>query len=397
MRLKIIILLTFAVLLVSALGCASILDDYVRIETVRVGTGLVRPIGDFSEASNFEELKLVILDIVEKFEDYGRILIYSYDGDIHQDVRQVIYEILNNHPIGAFAVNDIVGEVSTIVTHFEVEINIEFNRSEQQMESIVMVDAVYQLEEYILHAMRAYEDELIIRTSMQEVTLESLEQLIWETYFNNPRHIIMMPSVGITVYPESGTDKIFEIHFGHMQPSVILGRRTITLIGSVVHNADAAVGESDAETLLTLVDMLIRASDFDEGTARIISEHGLQNPLATAFGALINGSAIGEGFAMAFKALCDELGIWNQVVLGEFDGMIHAWNIVYLNGNYYHIDVAMAAVYGIETVFLKNDIQFLFLGYSWNRAATPRAAGVLSYEEVRSKLIEPYYEEEYDE
>ena len=394
MRMKIVILLIFAKMLVFTIGCATILDGYVWSESLHVGSGAVRPIGEFSEVSNFDELKLVILEMVEMFEDSGRILIYSYDGDIREDLDLAIYEILHNHPIGAFAINNISGEVSTIVTHFEVEIAVDFNRSEQQIESVVYIESAGQLESYILNAMRAYEDELVIRTTMRGVTLRSLENLIRETYYNNPRHILMMPGVAITVFPESGTDRIFEIHFAHMLPSAILARRTTSLIGSVVHNADAAVGESDAETLLTLVEMLIRASDFDEGAARVISEHGVQNPLATAFGALVNGSAVGEGFAMAFKALCDELGIWNRVVLGELDGMIHAWNLVRLFGNYYHIDVAMAAFNGIETAFLKNDTALLYLDYSWDRASAPHADGVFSYEAVRDMLTLPEYDED---
>ena len=394
MRIKMLILLILLISLVFALGCASILEGSVWSESVHVGSGAVRPIGEFSEASNFEELKLVILEFVEQPETSGRILIYSYDGDIEEDIELAIYEILRNHPVGAFAVYDIFAEVSTIVTHFEVAIDVEFNRSEQQMESIVLIQSIEELESYILNSMKAYDDELIIRTRMRNITRHTLERLIWETYYNNPRHIIMMPSVAITVFPESGADRIFEIHFGHMQPSAILGRRTTTLIGSVVHNADAAIRETEAETLLALVETLIRASDFDEGAARVISEHGVQNPLATAFGALVNGSAVGEGFAMAFKALCDELGIRNEVILGEFYGMIHAWNIVYLYGNYYHIDVAMAVVNGIETAFLKSDEAFLYLEYLWDRANSPSADGVLSYEDVRSMTVQPYEEEE---
>jgi hypothetical protein len=394
---KSITLLAFAILLVSTLGCAAILEGSVWAESAHVGSGAARPIGEFSAASNFDELKLVILEIVETFEDSGKILIYSYDGDLHEDVDRAIYEILHNHPIGAFAVYDIIGEVAEIITHFEVGISVEFNRSEHQIDSIIFIESTNQLEAYILSAMTAYEDELVIRTDLREITPASLERLIWETYYNNPRHIIMMPNLAISVFPESGTDRIFEIHFGHMQSAAILGRRTTTLIGAVVHNADAAVGENDTETVLALVETLIRASDFDEGAARAISEHGVQNPLATAFGALVNGNAVGEGFAMAFKALCDELGINNQVVLGELGGMIHAWNIVNLGGNYYHIDVAMAAVNGLETAFLKNDEAFLYLEYSWDTGAVPRADGVLTYYDVRSMLTPVYDEDENDE
>jgi hypothetical protein len=306
---------------------------------------------------------------------------------------------MNEHPIGAFAVYEIVAVVTTIVTHFEIDINIEYKRTEQQIESIIFVETLEELNEELFRAMSEYSDELVIRSTLPEITAEKVVELVREVYYQNPRHIVMMPSTAIATFPESGSDVIFEIHFGHMQQALVLRRMATSLIGSVLHNADAAYGENEAIVVLSLTEILIRAAGFDEGAATTISEHGVQNPVATAHGALVNGIAVGEGFAMAFKALCDELGIDSSVVLGYLDGMIHAWNIVHLFGNYYHVDVAMAEVNGLSTAFLKNDSQFAQLGYVWDTENTVQADGELTYEAVRS-MLEPFpYEDDpyYDE
>lgn len=60
-------------------------------------------------------------------------------------------------------------------------------------------------------------------------------------------------------------------------------------------------------------------------------------------GALLNKKCVCEGFAKAFKYLCDKIGIECWVVHGEvinskFNGP-HAWNIVKISGHYHHIDV----------------------------------------------------------
>jgi hypothetical protein len=95
---------------------------------------------------------------------------------------------------------------------------------------------------------------------------------------------------------------------------------------------------------------------------------------------------------MAFKALCDELRFDCRIVLGLRDGMVHAWNIVALYGEYYHIDLAMSGVHGIEISFLRTDADFLEMGYEWDMEGTVRCEGTLTYEDIR-----PEEPEEYDE
>lgn len=60
-------------------------------------------------------------------------------------------------------------------------------------------------------------------------------------------------------------------------------------------------------------------------------------------GALGNGVAVCEGMAKAVKVLCDELNIWCIVALCEANPekgikYRHAWNVVKINGQYYHLD-----------------------------------------------------------
>ena len=63
-----------------------------------------------------------------------------------------------------------------------------------------------------------------------------------------------------------------------------------------------------------------------------------------AYGALINRRAVCEGYARAFKYVLDELKIPCVIVCGiaeNKDGQreSHAWNYVYLKGEWYAIDV----------------------------------------------------------
>lgn len=71
----------------------------------------------------------------------------------------------------------------------------------------------------------------------------------------------------------------------------------------------------------------------------------------TAYGCLVNGSAVCQGYSEAFKYIMDRLGIECGIVTGtartsdpygdseNSEPMPHAWNYVRLNGIYYWIDV----------------------------------------------------------
>lgn len=59
---------------------------------------------------------------------------------------------------------------------------------------------------------------------------------------------------------------------------------------------------------------------------------------SNAYGALIEGKAVCEGYARAFKYLCDKVDIPCELVIGQTD-IEHMWNLVQIEGKWYNIDV----------------------------------------------------------
>lgn len=57
-----------------------------------------------------------------------------------------------------------------------------------------------------------------------------------------------------------------------------------------------------------------------------------------AYGALVSGSAVCEGYSKAMKLLCDRMGIPCVLVGGNANGEAHMWNYVRLDGAYYLLD-----------------------------------------------------------
>lgn len=60
---------------------------------------------------------------------------------------------------------------------------------------------------------------------------------------------------------------------------------------------------------------------------------------STAYGALVLGQAYCDGYAYAAKQLLNKAYIDSLVVYGETDEVEHVWNMVEIDGSFYHLDV----------------------------------------------------------
>lgn len=63
----------------------------------------------------------------------------------------------------------------------------------------------------------------------------------------------------------------------------------------------------------------------------------MESHVYDAFGALVKKRAVCQGYAEAYSALCNYVGIPCELVSSR--PMNHAWNVVCIDGNWYHVDV----------------------------------------------------------
>ena len=81
----------------------------------------------------------------------------------------------------------------------------------------------------------------------------------------------------------------------------------------------------------------------------------------TAYGALVEGRAVCQGYALSFQLLMQRLGVESLFVSSSM--MNHAWNMVQLDGSWYHVDCTwddpVPDVPGrvLYTAFLVSDVQ----------------------------------------
>lgn len=133
----------------------------------------------------------------------------------------------------------------------------------------------------------------------------------------------------------------------------------------------------DAE-LTRIVSSIIspNMSEFDKITAinkYLIDRFEYDNSLKsnTAYTALTTGKATCQGYAMAAYKMFNLIGIENRIVVGELDGVPHGWNLVKLNGKWYHLDVTNNDSLRKNIYFLKNDNILKDSGFTWKASDYP--------------------------
>lgn len=73
----------------------------------------------------------------------------------------------------------------------------------------------------------------------------------------------------------------------------------------------------------------------------------------SAYGGLIDHKCVCQGYAEAYKRLLDAAGVYCDVVCGKIKGSLeyHAWNLVRIGGNNYHVDVTWDSMEGGRVIF----------------------------------------------
>ena len=128
-----------AVLLLS--GCSAMLErSYVSVEEHNEN-----PASDGGSAlrvESYQELVSAILYCVSNGEETGVIRLYNYPRDVESDLESACLEVVQEDPLGAYAVDYIRHEIRHIVSYYEATVHIAYRRTAEQIASVVSVTGV---------------------------------------------------------------------------------------------------------------------------------------------------------------------------------------------------------------------------------------------------------------
>ncbi len=94
-------------------------------------------------------------------------------------------------------------------------------------------------------------------------------------------------------------------------------------------------GMTDFEKELAIHDYIVNHCRYD---VENYEAENIPPESHSAYGVLVKEIAVCEGYAKAMKLLMDKAGVESLVIAGSSKAQSHAWNLVKLDGAYYHVD-----------------------------------------------------------
>lgn len=181
----------------------------------------------------------------------------------------------------------------------------------------------------ILRALRAMETETDI--TAYGIPRERVADLYREVLAENPSIFYADGGVGWSYYSNTGCAAVLEIRY-------LDGVGAAEVAAYEVAAAEALrcvqPWMNAVQIALVLHDHLALRTAYDQQGY----ESGSIDPMSySAYGALVLGKAVCSGYARAYQDLLARCGIPCEVV--DSDSLDHAWNLVQLGPNWYHVDV----------------------------------------------------------
>lgn len=367
---KLMALILSAAAAVFLCGCSGIYNkEYLSVKDYEPAVQENYSSKDKINVRNFSGLKQAILRFAYAGETEGRILFdSSYDGDPLEDMASACWQVRTQDALCAYCVENIAYELTKIVTTNEAAVYISYSSFCESADNIIHLPFSYGIESTLNDALENRDRNLVVLVSSSSYSAEDIEGLLTKIYRENPAVVPREPQANVNMYSGTGSQRLYEISINYGLTSDELEQRIAAL------QAIDAFSNLQIEELSEYQKALI-ACQYLMDNCRI-SNSSTDN---TAYEALVNHEANSEGIAFAYVELCRQLNLECNIVYGQLFWEDYCWNIVKVDGNYYHVDASECIRSGLESGFLKDDEGF-WGNYRWDVASYPKCVGDLSYQ-----------------
>ncbi|MCD7917907.1 MAG: hypothetical protein LUF84_05580 [Clostridiales bacterium] len=305
-------------------------------------------------ATTYAELLNCIQYFVTMGETEGTVRLYQYTGDVGEDLETACQEVVQDDPLGTYALSGISYTYQHIVTYYECTVTYTYRRTFDQIASIRTVNGTTEIRAAIASALQSWEEELVLEMSSYYADQDGILSLVQEAYYQNPSYAVEYPSVLVTVYHSTGTKRIVEITFQWTNTQAELQRMTEEVRSTAAAMTSGSVSQDETGVWL-LYSRLATIAQFDTESSDSVYD-------------ALNGDVVSShALALAFEVLCDLAGISCETVYGTRDDVPHWWNIVTTEGGSFYVDITEGAD---EETFRHYD-EDLSQRYSWDTQSYP--------------------------
>ncbi len=313
--------------------------------------------GQNISAANYATLYDALRQAVEAGLPQVTISVALYDrDDVASDTAHAVAQLRRYNPIAAYAVQDIQWKLGSIGGEQVLVVQLSYSCDQAHIRRIKNVENNEHAIEAIVSALCGFDSGIVLRIrSYQDA---DFLQLVADFAAENPHLVMEMPEVSVSIYPETGRDCVVELKFSYLTSREIL-RTMQQQVATVVDGAvDIVSVTQDTRGKYTQMYALL---------VERIQDYSLETSLTPAYSLLLYGVGDSKAFATVYAAMCRQAGLECLTVLGTYNSEPRYWNIVQINGIYYHVDLLRSKEEGQFRDMTDDEME----GYVWYFPAYP--------------------------
>ncbi len=181
----------------------------------------------------------------------------------------------------------------------------------------------------ILDGLLNMEEKIVLPVHLYPASSDKIFRLIEQVVLENP---VILYYSGCTYNKTTG---LLELNYREDRETGLAHSKVLREKALIVLNEVISPGMSAYDKALAIHDYVVEncAYDYENYTLGQIPPASY-----SAYGSLVLGVAVCEGYAEAMQLLLSRAGVESRILLGTSRDVSHAWNLVKLNGEYTHID-----------------------------------------------------------
>lgn len=333
-------------------GCSFFVEESYSSVTPHTITPISE--GAVISVGSYYELVNGLLYYVTKHEEVGQIRLVNYEKErAISHMTEAVAEVLTETALGSFGVDSVNWEINSILGTLEANIEIIYKKTQEDYDSILHLNGITSMTRVLTQHISEMGGGLVMQNSYASTDRSQVSRMIHQAFSGAAGTVVEMPQISTVFYPKEGPWRIVEISFNYaLGVSVRVSRQSA--LANRLHDSTSslwALGDIDLHQVL--LQNLWKESK--------VNDYGM-----TPYDVLVKRSGNARGFALAYLALCQEMGLQASVVEGTRDGEVYYWNLIALpTGSVHHVDILAGT--GADGSFpYYSDVELQALGYSWN-------------------------------
>lgn len=312
-------------------------------------------------AGSYLDLRRALEEMVSAGIENRVISVGSFQDDQLENSMEIASRYVKaTYPIGAYAVENIEYELGTSGGVAAVAVTISYRHSTAEIQNIRQTADMDEAKEQIQNALTNYDTNLVLMVDYYQS--RDLQQIAQDYAALNPDSVMETPEITFLTYPNAGTKRVLEVKFTYQS-----SRDTLRTMQEQVERVFASASLYVSHDALEM-------QKFTQLYAFLMErfpEYQIKTSITPAYSLLNHGVGDSKAFSNVYSRMCRQADLECQSIMGTCNGDPWFWNIVQIDGYYYHVDLLASQAEGSFRILTDKEMD----NYVWDYSAYPECTG----------------------